>query len=115
MRSSFGFVLSLLLVLTTGACDSSTEPQLNQLNVTIAGSGSGQVTLSTLGASGSTCGTASSTSCIARYSSSELVTMGATPATGSVFAGWSGACTGTGACVLAMSGSRNVTATFNLQ
>ncbi|HEY0673959.1 MAG TPA: hypothetical protein VGD27_16900 [Longimicrobiales bacterium] len=115
MRSKFGFVLSLFLVAATAACYSSTEPQLNQLTVTIAGSGSGQVTLSTLGASGSTCGTASSTSCIARYSSSELVTMGATAATGSVFAGWSGACTGTGACVLAMSAARNVTATFNLQ
>lgn len=115
MRSSVRFILSLLFLLFAGGCDSSTEPQLNQLTVTVAGSGSGQVTLSTPGASGSTCGTASSTSCVARYSTSELVTMGATPATGSVFAGWSGACTGTGACVLAMSGSRNVTATFNLQ
>ncbi|HET9315878.1 MAG TPA: PKD domain-containing protein, partial [Vicinamibacteria bacterium] len=34
------------------------------------------------------------------------------PFTSSVFAGWSGRCTGTGDCTVAMNGSRRVTATF---
>jgi len=40
------------------------------------------------------------------------VTLTATPASGSTFAGWSGACTGTGTCKVTMSQSRSVTATF---
>ncbi|HEY0995102.1 MAG TPA: Ig-like domain-containing protein [Gemmatimonadaceae bacterium] len=40
------------------------------------------------------------------------VTLTATPATGSTFAGWSGACTGTGSCVVVMNSDRAVTATF---
>jgi hypothetical protein len=41
------------------------------------------------------------------------VTLVATPAKGSVFAGWSGACSGTGACVLTITGPQSVTVTFN--
>jgi hypothetical protein len=41
------------------------------------------------------------------------VTLTAAAASGSTFAGWSGSCTGTGSCVLSMTASRSVTATFN--
>jgi endoglucanase len=41
------------------------------------------------------------------------VTLTASAASGSTFAGWSGACTGTGTCTVSMSAARSVTATFN--
>lgn len=44
--------------------------------------------------------------------SSTVVTLTATPASGAVFAGWSGACSGTGTCTVTMDVSRDVTATF---
>jgi len=43
---------------------------------------------------------------------STVVTLTATPDSGSVFTGWSGACSGAGSCVVTMSASRDVTATF---
>ena len=43
------------------------------------------------------------------------MTLTATPASGSTFAGWSGGgCSGTGTCTVAMSADQNVTATFAL-
>src|SRR5262245_13300026 len=41
------------------------------------------------------------------------VTLTATPDVGKVFTGWSGACSGTGTCEVAMNQSRSVTATFS--
>jgi hypothetical protein len=41
------------------------------------------------------------------------VTLTAAAAAGSSFAGWSGACTGSGPCTVAMTAARSVTATFN--
>jgi uncharacterized repeat protein (TIGR02543 family) len=41
------------------------------------------------------------------------VTLTAVPATGYVFAGWSGACSGTGVCQVTMSGPEKVTAQFS--
>jgi hypothetical protein len=50
-------------------------------------------------------------SCSGSFSS---VTLTATPASGSTFAGWSGACTGTGICAMIMNTAKSVTAIFNL-
>jgi uncharacterized repeat protein (TIGR02543 family) len=75
------------------------------LNVTLAGTGSGTVTSSP---GGINCPTV----CSAGFDGGN-VTLTATPAAGSTFAGWSGACTGTGPCALVMSQPRAVTATFN--
>ena len=41
-----------------------------------------------------------------------VVTLTATPATGSTFTGWSGACTGTGTCVTTVTSAETATATF---
>jgi len=76
------------------------------LSVTKAGTGSGTVTSSPAGVN---CGA----TCSANYATGTSVTLTAAASTGSAFAGWSGACSGTGGCVLAMTVARNVTATFN--
>jgi len=75
------------------------------LTVNKAGTGSGTVAGGTIN-----CGTA----CTASFASGTSVTLTATPATGSTFAGWSGACTGTAAtCTVSMTAARTVTATFD--
>jgi hypothetical protein len=76
------------------------------LAVTEAGTGSGSVSSSP---SGISCPTA----CSANYNSGTPVTLTAAVGTGSTFAGWSGACTGTGSCSVTMSAAKSVTATFN--
>lgn len=53
------------------------------------------------------------TFCVARYSLGTQVTLTATPDAGSVFSGWSGACTGTGACTVTMDAAESVTAEFS--
>jgi PKD repeat protein len=75
------------------------------LSVSNAGSGSGTVTSSPAGIN---CGT----NCSAAYNSGTVVNLTATPASGSTFTGWSGACTGTAACSVTMSADQSVTATF---
>src|SRR3984957_13969756 len=76
------------------------------LTVTEAGTGTGTVTSAPAGIN---CGTA----CTANFASGTMVTLTAAAATGSTFAGWSGACTGTGACVVTVTAAAAVTATFN--
>ena len=77
------------------------------LAVTKAGTGAGTVTSNPAGIS---CGAA----CSASYRTGTNVTLSALPAAGSVFAGWTGACTGTGSCVVSMTAARSVRATFNV-
>ena len=76
------------------------------LTVTKAGTGSGTVSSNPAGIN---CGS----TCSASYASGTAVTLSAAPASGATFAGWSGACTGTGSCVVTMTAARSVTATFN--
>ncbi len=64
-----------------------------QVTVTPAGSGLGTVTSSPAGIN---CGT----TCTATIASIATITLTATPATGYVFSGWSGACSGTGTCTI---------------
>ena len=61
------------------------------LTVTKIGAGAGTVTSSPPGVS---CGSA----CVAPFPTGAVVTLTAVPDAGSAFAGWSGACTGVGAC-----------------
>ena len=74
------------------------------LTVTKNGTGSG-----TVSAGGIYCGT----DCTETFASGTSVNLSATPAVGSVFAGWSGACTGPGPCWVTMNSNKTVTATFN--
>lgn len=48
------------------------------------------------------------------YTTGTVVTFTAAADTGSVFTGWSGDCSGTGACVVTMSANRNIIAAFDL-
>ena len=50
----------------------------------------------------------------ASYAVNTAVTLTVTPDSGSVFTGWSGACTGTGNCQVTMDAAKSVTATFDL-
>ena len=54
------------------------------------------------------------TTCTDSYDYNTVVTLTATPATGTTFTGWSGDCAGTGSCSVTMSQAHNVTATFTL-
>ena len=78
-----------------------------QLTVSKSGSGTGTVTSSPAGI---TCGA----TCSHSYDFGTMVTLTPAADSGSVFAGWSGDCTGTGGCTVTMSQARSVTATFNL-
>jgi hypothetical protein len=76
------------------------------LSVTKAGSGSGTVTSAPAGIN---CGS----TCSASFEQGKEVALTAVPASGSTFAGWGGACTGTGSCKVPMSAAKSVSATFN--
>ncbi len=80
-------------------------PEEASLCVTRAGTGSGSV--SSLPA-GVNCGS----SCSATFAPGTQVTLTATPEPGSTFAGWHGACAGTGPCTLTLSTADSVIATF---
>lgn len=77
------------------------------LSVIRAATGSGTVTSSPTGIN---CGG----DCAEVYSHGTMVMLTATPAVGSTFLGWSGACTGTGTCTVTMTVARSVSATFSL-
>jgi secreted trypsin-like serine protease len=83
-------------------------PSSHTLTVGKSGAGSGTVTSSP---SGIACGS----TCAAAFTSGTSVTLSAAPASGSTFAGWSGACSGTGACTVTMDQARTVTAAFGVQ
>ncbi len=117
-----GIFIALLLVMS--ACGRDKEPMgpasslepldsgpgsggTKTLQVLRAGTGTGTVTSNP---SGINCGT----TCSRSFSTGTNVTLTATPAAGSVFAGWSGGgCTGTGTCTINLQDNTTVTATFN--
>jgi endoglucanase len=73
--------------------------------VTKTGQGGGRVTSSPAGID---CGG----TCVATFANGTTVTLTAAPNRRSRFAGWSGDCSGTGPCVLAMTANHSVTARF---
>jgi hypothetical protein len=78
------------------------------IQVTKTGTGAGTVTSAPAGIN---CGV----TCSAAFPYNKPVTLTATPTSArTVFTGWSGACTGTGQCVVPMTASVAVTATFSV-
>lgn len=77
------------------------------LNLLKAGAGAGQVTSSPAGIN-------CTVSCVIQLSGNSNITLTAMAAAGSAFAGWSGACSGTGSCTLTMNAQKSVTANFTL-
>jgi uncharacterized protein (DUF2141 family) len=77
------------------------------LAVTKSGTGTGTVTSSPQGIK---CGR----NCTAKFLVGTVVTLTSTPAAGSTFGGWSGHCSGSGACQVVMNGPRDVDANFVL-
>jgi len=108
--TSVGVKNATLAVSATGLSTSASlgGSGVAQLDVSSGGSGSGTV-MST--PAGINC----TPPCGAQFSAA-MVTLTASPAPDSMFAGWSGSgCSGTGDCVVAMTGARSVMATFNLR
>jgi List-Bact-rpt repeat protein len=95
------------VTLTAATTVTATFNKLVTLKVSKYGSGVGTVVSVPTGIN---CGSI----CSAGYTSGTVVTLTATPSTGSSFAGWSGSgCSGTGSCVVTLSSSgKSVTATF---
>ncbi len=86
---------------------SKSIPLTTQYSLMIAQNGSG---VGTVAGSGIDCGSV----CTNAYAPGTVVTLTATPASGSSFAGWSGGgCSGTGTCAVTMNASTSITATFN--
>lgn len=85
---------------STGAAQTFT------LSLSKNGTGAGSVSSTPAGIN---CGP----TCNANFVSGANVNLSATPAAGSAFGGWGGACSGTGACSVTMNAAQSVTATFN--
>jgi hypothetical protein len=93
------------------AITDATTTQAFPLNVNKTGSGSGTVVSSPAGIN---CGPdCSETYTVGGYINLSSVTLTPIPAAGSVFVGWSGACSGGGACNVSMTEPRTVTARFD--
>ncbi len=75
------------------------------ITVALAGNASGTVTSIPAGIS---CGF----TCMQAYPVGTQITLTAAPSAGATFGGWNGACTGTGACVIAAGANASVGATF---
>ena len=90
-----------------GAYEIAGSPPGPTMTVVRAGNGSGIVTSAPAGID-------CPVDCSQAYPVGTTVTLTPTAASGSTFVGWSGGCTGTGACVVTMSGDVSVTATFAL-
>jgi List-Bact-rpt repeat protein/PASTA domain-containing protein len=80
--------------------------KVRSLAVARAGTGVGAITSSPAGIS---CGA----TCAGQFDDGSTVTLTAAPSGQSRFAGWSGDCSGTAACVLSMTGNHSVTAAFS--
>lgn len=77
-----------------------------QLSLSFAGGGSGSV-------SSSPAGLNCTAACTANFDVGTTVTLTASASAPSTFGGWSGACSGTGSCVIALDQAASVTANFS--
>ncbi|MBL8923679.1 MAG: hypothetical protein JNJ54_32795 [Myxococcaceae bacterium] len=99
----------MCIVNVTGPVTVTASFTLDQVALTVTPTGTGAGTVTSVPA-GINCGT----DCSELFTTGTVVTLTATPAMGSTFAGWSGGgCTGTGTCVVTMNAASTVTATFS--
>jgi hypothetical protein len=87
---------------------------LNQYALTVTTTGSSGQGYVDSSPSGIDCGFAPHTGCSSTYNHGQTVTLTAHASVGSTFAGFTGGCTGTAPCAVAMTQARSVTATFTL-
>jgi hypothetical protein len=85
--------------------ESVTATFVQDVTLSVSVTGSGSVTSSPTGIN-------CPSTCSASFAPGTQVTLTATPADGSGFEGWSGACSGFDNCVVTMNGAQSVTATF---
>ncbi len=98
----------LVTIGATNAVTATFEPKPKfALSVSKDGTGSGSITSSPAGID---CGS----TCSAEFEEGAEVTLSPSATSGSSFAGWSGACTGTGTCKVTVDAAKAVTATFNI-
>ena len=83
-------------------------PPGGPFTLTVNKTGTGSGTVSSTPAGINNC----SATCNASFTDGTSVSLNPNPATGSTFTNWSGACTGTGPCILSMTANRSVTASF---
>lgn len=93
---------------SSGSISMVCEPSSFLLTVATTGTGSGSVQSVPEGIN---CGNGG-TACTQSYVMDTQVTLSFSAASGSVFDGWSGACSGTGSCVVTMDAAKDVTARF---
>ena len=116
MHSKYFYVVTLTvclactvpLAISAQSARSALSPATSYaLRVTVAGTGSGTVT-------GTPAGISCKPTCSAAFASGTKVKLTVAAAQGSYFAGWSGACSGLGACTVTVNGALSATATFNV-
>ena len=93
------------ITLTAAATVSAVFNAGDGITVTLAGAGTGTVTSTPAGIS---CGTA----CSSSFPPNTQVVLTETPSSNSIFSGWTGSCSGAGACTVLLNGADTVTASF---
>ncbi len=116
--SASGNVCTVDMTADTTVTATFNLPNTFTLTTTTSGAGVGSVSSDVSGSgSGIDCGDGG-TACDDTYTDGTVVTLTPTPnttGTPSTFAGWSGACTGAGACQVTMDAAKSVDAQFDLQ
>jgi len=101
-------IISMNSLKNVSATFSMANPTKYLLSLIKSGTGKGTVTGNNISC-GLTCISQS-----AAYDPGAVVTLAASASASSTFAGWQGACTGTGSCPLTMNSAKEVTATFDI-
>jgi hypothetical protein len=99
----------------TGARTVSATVNLKSYALTLTGSGTGNGTV-TSSPAGISCNLSSGTAtgaCTANFAAGTQVSLTPSAGNGSAFGGWTGACSGSGTCQVAMDGAKSATAAFN--